>query len=78
MKNEITNNSEIKLVGLTVLTNNKNEINSNTAKIGKLAGRFWAQNIANQITNRKPPGVWLYPFIVWKHGILLLTSQVKK
>lgn len=30
-----------------------------TAKIGELAGRFWSQNIASQIPNRKKPGVSL-------------------
>jgi predicted transcriptional regulator YdeE len=57
MKKELVSKPEIKLIGLTVRTNNKNEINPNTSKIGELAGRFWSQNIANQIPNRKNPGV---------------------
>lgn len=57
MKKELINKGEIKLVGLTARTNNKNEMNPQTSKIGELAGRFWGQNIAGQISNRKNPGV---------------------
>lgn len=57
MKKELANKSEIKLIGLSARTNNKNEMNPQTSKIGELAGRFWSQNIANQISNRKNPGV---------------------
>ena len=59
MKKELINKAEIKLIGLTVRTNNKNEMNPQASKIGELAGRFWSQNIANQIPNRKSPGVTL-------------------
>jgi len=59
MKKELTNKSEIKLVGLTARTNNKNEMNPATSKIGELAGRYWSQNVAAQITYRKNPGVTL-------------------
>ncbi len=59
MKKELENKSEIKLMGLTARTNNKNEMNPQTAKIGELVGRFWSQNIASQISNRKNPGVTL-------------------
>lgn len=57
MKKELVNKPEIKLAGLTVRTNNKNEMDPNIAKIGELAGRFWRENIAAQITHRKNPGV---------------------
>lgn len=57
MKKEMTNKTEIKLIGLSVRTNNKNEMNLQTSKIGELAGRFWGQNMAAQILNRKNPGV---------------------
>lgn len=59
MKKELANKSEIKLIGLSTRTNNKNEMNPETSKIGGLAGRFWSQNIAAQIENRKNPGVTL-------------------
>lgn len=57
MQKELTNKPEIKLVGLTARTNNQNEMNPQTAKIGKLAGRFASEGIANQISNRTNPGV---------------------
>src|SRR5271170_312718 len=59
MKKEPISKAEIKLVGLTARTNNKNEMNPRTSKIGELAGRFWSQNIAGQISNRQNPGVTL-------------------
>lgn len=59
IKNELMNKPAIKLVGLMTRTNNKNEMNAQTAKIGELAGQFWQQNIANKIPNRKHPGVTL-------------------
>lgn len=57
MKKELVTEPEMMLVGLSARTNNKNEMNPQTAKIGELAGRYWRQNIANQIPNRKNPGV---------------------
>lgn len=57
MKKELVTKTEMKLVGLSVRTNNKNEMNPQTSKIAELAGRFWGQNIANQISNRQNPGV---------------------
>lgn len=57
MEKKLMNKPEIKLVGLSVRTNNTNEMNPEVSKIGKLAGQFWGQNIANQIYNRKNPGV---------------------
>lgn len=57
MNKEMVTKSEIKLVGLIVRTNNKNEMNSATSQIGKLAGNYWGQNIASRIAFRKNPGV---------------------
>lgn len=59
MKKEVVNKPEIRLVGLSVRTNNKNEMNPTTSKIGELAGRFWNENIAAQIPGRVKPGVTL-------------------
>lgn len=59
MKKELAHKSEIKLIGLSARTNNKNEMDSQKAKIGESAGRYWSQNIASQIPNRKNPGVTL-------------------
>ncbi len=47
---------EIKLVGLSIRTNNKNEMNPSTAKIAGLAGKFWSQGYAGKIQYRKNPG----------------------
>src|SRR5580658_302797 len=71
MKKELSNKPEIKLVGLTARTNNKNEFNPQMAKIGELVGYFQSQNIANQIPDRKNPGVILSAFAEYdsdEHG----------
>lgn len=57
MQKTLTNKSEIKLVGLTARTNNKNEMNPSTSKIGDVAGRYRGQDVASQISDRKSPGV---------------------
>ncbi len=57
MKKELITKPEIKLIGLTARTNNKNEMNPQISKIGELAGRFLSENIASQISNRQNPGV---------------------
>lgn len=57
MKQELVNRPEIKLIGLTTRTNNKNEMDPQAAKIGSLAGHYWGQNIATQLSNRKNPGI---------------------
>ena len=59
MKKEIANKSEIKLIGLSVRTNNNNEVSPQTSKIGNLMGYYWNHNIASQISDRKNPGVTL-------------------
>ncbi len=46
MKKEPVTQAEIKLVGLSARTNNKDEINPETAKIGKLVANYWSHNIA--------------------------------
>jgi len=49
--------SEIILVGLTARTNNKNEMNPDTSKIGKLAGEYWSHQVAKNIQHRSKPGI---------------------
>lgn len=71
MMRMFTAKPEIKLIGLTAQTNNKNEMNPETAKIGPLAGRYWGQNIASQIPNRKNPGVTFSAYTAYdsnEHG----------
>jgi predicted transcriptional regulator YdeE len=48
---------EIVLVGLTVRTNNKNEMNPKTSKIAALAGLYWGSQVAGKFKFRKNPGI---------------------
>ena len=57
MEKEKVTLGEITLVGLTARTNNKNEMNPEKAKIGKMAGAYWGNQIGNKIKHRKNPGV---------------------
>lgn len=57
MHKELVNKPEIKVIGLSVRTNNRNEMNPATGKIGGLVGRYFSQHLAEQIPNRKHPGV---------------------
>lgn len=57
MQKELTNKPEIKLVGLTARTNMKNEMDPQIAKIGATASYYFSQQTANQISNRKNPGI---------------------
>lgn len=57
MQKKRVNKSEIKLIGITIKTNNRNESNPATAKISEIVERYWEQNIHMQIPNRKNPGV---------------------
>lgn len=59
MKKQLTTQPEIKLIGLTARTNNQNEMNPSTAKIGGLVGQFFGGNMAAKIANRAKPGVTL-------------------
>lgn len=57
MKKEKIQLESIHLIGMTARTNNKNEMNPDTAKIGALASHYWGQQIANQFKDRVKPGV---------------------
>lgn len=59
VKKELLTRPDIKLVGLTIRTNNKNETNPQTARIGELISRYWNQQLSSHIQNRKNPGVSL-------------------
>lgn len=50
---------EIKLMGLKVRTNNQNEFNPETAKIGPCVMKYFQEQWGNKIPNRKNPGVTL-------------------
>ncbi|WP_010300172.1 GyrI-like domain-containing protein [Candidatus Odyssella thessalonicensis] len=47
---------QIYLVGQTCRTNNTQEMEQATAKIGPLFSSYFSQNLADQICNRKHPG----------------------
>lgn len=59
MKKEKVSRSEISLIGLAIRTNNKNEMNTQTAKIGELVRYYHQEEIAAQIPNRINFGVTL-------------------
>lgn len=57
MLKELSSQPEIKLIGLSVRTNNKNEMNPQTARIGALFSQYLSRNITAQIPGRSRPGV---------------------
>lgn len=57
MKKQKIQLPEFNLVGLTVRTNNKDEMNTETSKISQLAGSYWQTQIANNIQHRTNPGI---------------------
>lgn len=57
MKQMIINFPEIKLVGISERTNNTNEGNASTAKIGPTVQKYMQGNIPTQIQNRVRPNV---------------------
>lgn len=59
MKKEFIQRGEIKLVGLTTRTNNHNEMNAATGKIGGVINEFFSNQLASKIMDRKNPGVTL-------------------
>jgi predicted transcriptional regulator YdeE len=48
---------EIKLVGITVRTNNANEMKSDTAKIGMTIQKYFGSDLASKIPHRQNSGV---------------------
>lgn len=59
MQKELIHKNEIKLIGLTTRTNNTNEMNPATGKIGGMIGEFFGNQWATKIAHRKNPGVTL-------------------
>ena len=57
MDKQKTSLGELKLVGLKLRTNNKNEMHAETAKIGEQASFYWQNQVANHIKHRVHPGV---------------------
>lgn len=57
MKKEKISFGEITLIGLTVRTNNSNEMNPETSKIAAHTNLYWSQKLVNNIKHRVAPGV---------------------
>jgi len=56
MKKSIIQLPDIKLVGISIRTNNAAETNLDTAKIGLMVQRFFDKKIQEKINDRKNPG----------------------
>lgn len=56
MQTTIIEQPEILFIGVKTRTKNDDEFNSNTAKIGPLVGRYYAENLAEKIPSRKNQG----------------------
>ena len=50
---------EIKLIGISIRTNNESEINPDTGKISGLVQRYFHQALYEKIPHRKKPGTTL-------------------
>lgn len=57
MKMEKMQIAQFTLAGLTVRTNNKNEMHPSTGKIGPLVQHYWHNQIASKIQHRANPGL---------------------
>lgn len=49
--------SEIKLIGISTRTNNKNEMDPSLAKISPTVQQFFLHDMPNKLVNRKKPGI---------------------
>lgn len=71
MQKKLLQVAEIKLVGLSVRTNNRQEMDPSMAKIGSVMGQFFGQNIASSIPDRQHPGVTIAAYTQYdsdEHG----------
>jgi predicted transcriptional regulator YdeE len=59
MEPQLTTTKEIKLIGTEVRTTNKEEMDPTSAKIPGLWGRFFQEQVAEKIPNKKAGGVLL-------------------
>jgi predicted transcriptional regulator YdeE len=53
MNKQSTTIEKIKLVGMSTITNNANEMNKDAAKIPKLIDRYFNEKISDKIINKK-------------------------
>ena len=57
MHKEKTQLRELKILGLSAITNNQDEMTPDKGKIGPLFNQFFSEQIANKFKNRTNPGV---------------------
>ena len=57
MKKEKIHLNQLMLAGITIRTNNKNEMNPSTGKIDSLVQHYWENKIANKILHRANAGL---------------------
>lgn len=57
MKKELVVKTEMQLVGLSIRTNNKNEMHPETSQIGQLIQQFYDQELGEKILQRQHPGI---------------------
>lgn len=57
MQKQKTQLSQMILLGLSARTNNRSEMNPETAKIGTVSGCYWGEQMMNEIKHRTKPGV---------------------
>lgn len=57
MKKEKVNLGELTFMGVTTRTNNKDEMNPETAKIGALVKLYWDEKVASKFKNRSNAGL---------------------
>lgn len=56
MNTQLVNEPEILFIGVSVRTNNKNEMDPSVRKIAGLVDQYWQQDLSEKIPNRKNPG----------------------
>lgn len=61
----------IKLVGITVRTNNKHEMSSNEteSKIAQIVAKYFAEGLAEKIEARKTPGTTICAYTNYENGV---------
>lgn len=69
MQKTLIQNIEIKLVGIKIRTNNMNEMNPATAKIGATMSHYFEQSLAEKISGRKNPHTTYSVYTEYTDGV---------
>lgn len=67
--NKVLNLHSIKIIGITVETDTKTEMEGINSKIDKLVNSYFTENIPEQIENRNAPGVTYCAYTNYKNEI---------